>query len=102
MEVKKLSLCLLDLLCEGLGLESGFFGDELNQVQVIALNHYPHPSLTLGLLKHSDDNLIILLIQEQEVHGLQVFKDEQWLAVEPVPNAFMVNIGHTLQVHPHI
>ncbi|PRQ25881.1 putative hyoscyamine (6S)-dioxygenase [Rosa chinensis] len=44
---------LLELICEGLGLESGFFGDELTQVQVMALNHYPpcpDPSITLGLL----------------------------------------------------
>ncbi|PRQ25887.1 putative aminocyclopropanecarboxylate oxidase [Rosa chinensis] len=38
-------------------------------------------------------------IQGEEVHGLQVLKDGQWLAVEPVPNAFVVNIGHMLQVH---
>ncbi|KAI5315795.1 hypothetical protein L3X38_044971 [Prunus dulcis] len=70
VEVRKLSLCLLDLI---------------------------YPSLTLGLPKHSDVNLITLLLQEQ-VHGLQVLKDEQWLAVEPVPNAFVVNIGHMLQI----
>ncbi|KAM5563521.1 hypothetical protein ABKV19_018244 [Rosa sericea] len=65
VEARKLSLGLLELICEGLGLESGFFGDELTQVQV---------------------------------HGLQVFKDEQWLVVEPVPDSFVVNIGHTLQI----
>ncbi|XP_062021237.1 hyoscyamine 6-dioxygenase-like [Rosa rugosa] len=101
VEARKLSLGLSELICEGLGLESGFFGDELTQVQVMALNHYPpcpNPSITLGLLKHCDSNLLTLLIHEQEVHGLQVFKDEQWFVVEPVPDAFVVNIGHTLQI----
>ncbi|XP_004292202.1 PREDICTED: hyoscyamine 6-dioxygenase-like isoform X2 [Fragaria vesca subsp. vesca] len=100
VEVRKLGLCLLDLISEGLGLESGFFVGELSQVQIMATNHYPlcpDPSLTLGLPKHSDVNLITLLIQG-EVSGLQVLKDEQWLTVQPVPNAFVVNIGHILQI----
>ncbi|XP_062024809.1 protein DOWNY MILDEW RESISTANCE 6-like [Rosa rugosa] len=101
VEARKLSILLLDLIGEGLGLESGFFGDELTEVQVMGINYYPpcpDPSLTLGLPKHSDVNLITLLLQGEEVHGLQVLKDGQWLAVEPVPNAFVVNIGHTLQI----
>jgi isopenicillin N synthase-like dioxygenase len=88
----------LDLIGEGLGLESGYFWDELNQVQFMSINHYPRcldPSLTLGLPKHCDPNLITLVLQG-EVHGLQVFKDGQWLAVEPLPNAFVVNIGYML------
>ncbi|CAB4321848.1 unnamed protein product [Prunus armeniaca] len=66
----------------------------------MATNFYPpcpDPSLTSGLPKHSDVNLITLLLQEQ-VRGLQVLKDEQWFAVEPVPNAFVVNVGHMLQI----
>ncbi|XP_068319551.1 protein DMR6-LIKE OXYGENASE 2-like [Pyrus communis] len=66
----------------------------------MAANNYPpcpDPSLTLGLPKHFNINLITILLQEQ-VNGLQVLKDEQWLAVEPVPNAFVVSIGHMLQI----
>ena len=102
-ELRKLSLWLLGLICEGLGLECGYFRDEFSQVQLMAINHYPpcpDPFLTLGLPKHSDLNLITLLLQG-EVHGLQVFEDRQWLAVEPLPNAFVVNIGHMLQLHPY-
>jgi isopenicillin N synthase-like dioxygenase len=100
--VRKLSLWILDLIGEGLGLESGYFRDELSQVQFISVNHYPpcpDPSLTLGLPKHCDPNLITLVLQGK-VQGLQVLKDGQWLAVEPLPNAFVVNIGYMLQVHP--
>ena len=104
VEVRKLSLYLLDLICEGLGLEPGYFRnetDQLTEVQFLAVNYYPpcpDPSLTLGLPKHGDFNLITILLQEMD--GLQVLKDGQWLAVEPLPNAFVVNIGHALQVHP--
>lgn len=31
--------------------------------------------------------------------GQQLFKDGQWVGVEPIPHAFTVNIGHILQVH---
>ena len=101
-KVRKLSLWVLDLICEGLGLESRYLREELSQVQLMAINHYPpcpDPSLTLGLPKHSDVNLITFLLQ-RESHGLQVLKDGQWLAIEPLPNAFVVNVCHMLHVCP--
>ncbi|PSR86012.1 Protein DOWNY MILDEW RESISTANCE like [Actinidia chinensis var. chinensis] len=100
IEVRKLGLLLLDLICEGLGLEYGYFGGELSQGLLMSINHYPlcpDPSLVLGLPKHGDPYLLTLLNQGH-VAGLQFLKDEQWLAVEPLPNAFVVNINHMLQV----
>lgn len=35
VEVRKLSMCVLDLICEGLELESDFFGGELSQGQIM-------------------------------------------------------------------
>ncbi|GFZ13541.1 hypothetical protein Acr_23g0019260 [Actinidia rufa] len=100
IEVRKLGLLLLDLICEGLGLEYGYFGGELSQGLLMSINHYPlcpDPSLVLGLPKHGDPYLLTLLNQGH-VAGLQVLKNEQWLAVEPLPNAFVVNINHMLQI----
>ncbi|KAF8401868.1 hypothetical protein HHK36_012817 [Tetracentron sinense] len=100
VEMRKLGSRLLDLIGEGLGLESGYFGDELSSEELLMINNYPacpDPSLTLGLPKHSDPNLITLLLQE-DVYGLQVFKDGQWIGIEPLPNAFVVNLGHQLQI----
>ncbi|KAI9399044.1 hypothetical protein POPTR_002G040400v4 [Populus trichocarpa] len=91
VEVRKLSLLLLDLICEGLGLESRYFnGNGLSQVQLMSINHYPpssDPSLTLGLPKHTG-----------EVPGLQVLEDGKWLAVDPLPTAFVITIGYVFQV----
>lgn len=64
-------------------------------------NYYPASpdrGLSLGLPKHSDPNLLTLLLQD-DIYGLQVYKDGQWHGVKPLPNAFVVNIGHQLQVH---
>ncbi|GFZ13545.1 hypothetical protein Acr_23g0019300 [Actinidia rufa] len=66
IEVRKLGLLLLDLICEGLGLEHGYFGGELSQGLLMSINHYPmcpDPSLVLGLPKHGDPYLLTLLNQ---------------------------------------
>ncbi|KAL6208742.1 hypothetical protein ACLB2K_019687 [Fragaria x ananassa] len=52
--------------------------------------------LTLGLTKHRDPTLITILLQDTE--GLQVFKDGNWIGIEPVSSAFVVNIGYVLQI----
>ncbi|KAK7303746.1 hypothetical protein RJT34_14660 [Clitoria ternatea] len=100
VKLRELSLQIWDMICEGLGLEFGYFNDEHSSVQLLTINHYPpclDASLTLGLPKHSDVNLITLLYRG-EMHGLQIWKDEQWYLVEPIPNALVVNIGHMLQI----
>ncbi|THG20337.1 hypothetical protein TEA_009568 [Camellia sinensis var. sinensis] len=70
VEVRKLSLRILDLISEGLGLEEGYFADELSKTQ--------------GLI--------------QEEYGLQMYKDEQWVGVEPLPHAFVINIANQLEL----
>jgi len=100
-ELNKLGHGILEILCEGLGLKPGYFIGELSENPIILAHHYPpcpEPSLTLGLAKHRDPTLITLLLQDQEVYGLQLFKDDEWISVEPIPNAFVVNIGLILQI----
>ncbi|MBA0605802.1 hypothetical protein Godav_018340 [Gossypium davidsonii] len=100
IEAKKLGLRILELVSEGLGLESRFFGDKLSESEILSINHYPpcpDPSLTLGVAKHCDPNLLTLLHQG-DVSGLQVFNNGEWIGVEPLHNAFVVNIGNQLQI----
>lgn len=92
---------ILDLIGEGLELESGFFANGYNEDFFLTVNHYPpcpDPSLTLGLPKHCDPNVITLLLQD-DIPGLQVYVDNEWLIVQPCPAAFMVNIGYQMQVY---
>jgi isopenicillin N synthase-like dioxygenase len=100
VEVRKLGLRILDLICEGLGLEAGYFRGGLSHGQTMSINHYPQcpdPTLVLGLPKHGDP-FTITLLNQGDVPGLQVLKDEKWVAIEPIPNAFVVNINHMLQI----
>ncbi|OMP09751.1 Oxoglutarate/iron-dependent dioxygenase [Corchorus olitorius] len=100
VELRKLSCRILDLICDGLGLSNGFFSNDPYQCPKIMINHYPpcpEPSLTLGLSRHRDPSVITILLPGH-VLGLQVFKDGEWIGVEPLPNAFVVNIGFLLQI----
>ncbi|XP_024196861.2 flavanone 3-dioxygenase 2 [Rosa chinensis] len=83
-QVRKVALNILDSISEGLGIGYGHFSDELSQETLLSVNHYPpcpDPSLTLGITKHCDPNLITILLQG-DVHGLQVFKDGKWIGVD--------------------
>ena len=67
----------------------------------MAVNYYPpcpEPELTYGLPGHTDPNVLTILLQDLQVAGLQVLKDGKWVAVNPEPNAFVINIGDQLQV----
>lgn len=100
-EVRALILKLLSAISEALGLDSDYltriFG---RHSQVMVINYYPscpNPDLTFGLPGHSDPDAITVLMQD-DVTGLQVLKNEKWVAVEPLANAFVVNLGDQMQV----
>lgn len=99
VEVSRLNHRILDLICEGLGLEEGFFRGELSETMGMVINNYPpcpEPSLTLGLRAHCDPYTLTLI--QQQVYGLQIKKSGQWIGVEPIPNAFLIVIPYQLQV----
>lgn len=56
----------------------------------------------IGLTPHSDAVGLTLLFEINEVESLQIRKDGNWISVKPVPNAFVVNVGDILEVHPLI
>ena len=99
-EVRKFLLTMLELICEGIGIKTGYFEGELSKTQLVSVNHHtpcPDPSLTLGMPEHCDPNLISML-QQADVCGLQALKDGQWIGIEPLANAFVVIPGLQLRV----
>lgn len=104
-EVNMLAKRLLKLISMGLGLEEDYLTGDLSGGPIkMVFNYYPpcpDPSLTLGLPKHCDPNLITLLLQGT-VRGLQVIHDGQWIPVDPLPNTFTVNFGILFEVMQHI
>lgn len=103
MKVRALILRLLAAVSEALGLNSSYLDRIFRKhTQLIDIMYYPpcsKPDITLGTPRHSDVRGITVLMQgEVEVSGLQVLKNGKWIAVEPIPNAFVVNMGDQLQV----
>ena len=56
--------------------------------------HYPPNGGTIA--PHNDVGLLTILNQDQ-TGGLQVWFQEKWVDVEPIPNTFVVNVGEILQ-----
>lgn len=100
-EVRKLGFRLQELISESLGLERDYIKKVLGeQGQHMAVNYYPpcpEPELTYGLPGHTDPNALTILLQDSQVSGLQVLQNGKWFAVNPHPNAFVINIGDQLQ-----
>ncbi|KAM0893440.1 hypothetical protein ACQ4PT_025122 [Festuca glaucescens] len=92
---------LLRLLCQGMGLRTNYFDGNLGGADVIVtLNHYPacpDPSTMIGLPPHCDRNLLSLLLPST-VPGLQFSHNGEWIDVQPLHNAFIVNFGLPLEV----
>ncbi|KAK6156137.1 hypothetical protein DH2020_010385 [Rehmannia glutinosa] len=80
-------------------LQNAFGGDDVGAC--LRVNFYPkcpQPDLTLGLSSHSDPGGMTFLLPDQNVPGLQVRRDDDWITVKPAPHAFIVNIGDQIQV----
>ncbi|XP_076883037.1 jasmonate-induced oxygenase 2-like isoform X2 [Bidens hawaiensis] len=103
-EIVRLGKDLLEAFSINLGykedyLQNKFGGDDIGAC--LRVNFYPkcpQPDLTLGLSSHSDPGGITFLLPDENVSGLQVRRDDQWITVKPAHHAIIVNIGDQLQV----
>ncbi|MFT5502986.1 MAG: isopenicillin N synthase-like dioxygenase [Gammaproteobacteria bacterium] len=107
----RLSLTLLEAFCVGLELPSTFMhGDfETNHTGFLRLNYYPvkdpmqnqteqHQQVAdLGVHHHTDAGALTVLLQD-DIGGLQVYRDGFWHNVPPVENALVINTGDMMQV----
>lgn len=102
-EMRKLCANLLKYMAMSLGLKGDVFQEMFGlAVQAVRMNYYPpcpRPDLVLGLSPHSDGSAITVLQQGKGgTVGLQIFKDDKWMPVLPLPNALVINVGDTLEV----
>ena len=106
-----LSLNLLKAFCLGLNLPSEQLHADFvdHHTGFVRLNYYPvrdpltdskvdHQShADLGVHHHTDAGALTVLMQE-EVGGLQVYRDGYWHDIPPVPGAMVINTGDMMQV----
>lgn len=103
VEILRTTNKLLELLSEGLGLDgkvlnSSLGGDEIEfEMKINMYPPCPQPQLALGVEPHTDMSALTLLVPN-DVPGLQVWKDGNWVAVNYLPNALFVHVGDQLEV----
>ncbi|KAF5467915.1 hypothetical protein F2P56_012119 [Juglans regia] len=105
-ELKKLGVKVMEVMDENLGLPKGsikkaFDGEEGSAFFGTKVSHYPpcpNPELVNGLRAHTDAGGVILLFQDDKVGGLQILKDGEWIDVQPLPNAIVINTGDQIEV----
>ena len=107
----RLSLHLLEAFCVGLDLPADFMQRDFagNHTGFVRLNYYPvadplagaaiehQPQADLGIHHHTDAGALTVLLQD-DVSGLQVYRDGFWQDIPPVPGAFVINTGDMMQV----
>ncbi|KAI3693056.1 hypothetical protein L6452_32884 [Arctium lappa] len=100
-QVLKLGGVLFRLISEALKLNPNHLGDLDCDKGLVFVGHYypacPQPDLTMGATKHTDDGFITVLLQD-DIGGLQIVHNQQWIDVPPTPGALVVNIGDLLQM----
>ncbi|PKU65234.1 probable 2-oxoglutarate-dependent dioxygenase At5g05600 [Dendrobium catenatum] len=100
------NLCetVMKVLSMSLGFDVGFLKEKFGGEEIGAcmrVNYYPtcpQPELTLGLSAHSDPGGLTVLLADDRVPGLQVRKGNDWVTVNPIPGALIINVGDQIQV----
>lgn len=101
-ELESLAIKIIELMANALAIDP----KEMTEVfkvgtQTIRVNYYPpcpQPERVIGLKSHSDSGGLTILLQVNDIEGLQIRKDGLWIPVQPLPNAFIINIGDMLEV----
>ncbi|CAM8879365.1 unnamed protein product [Rhodiola kirilowii] len=101
IELRKVFTQLVDMICEGLGIDAGHWSDLLKERQKLAMNYYPtcpDPSLVLGMPPHDDTNPLTILVEQSVYPGYQILRNGKWVSLIPPPNSLIVNFGYSWEV----
>ncbi|KAI3931554.1 hypothetical protein MKW92_011156 [Papaver armeniacum] len=99
-KLSKLTLTLIEMMGKTLQIDTmaELFEDGR---QTMRINYYPpcpQPKQVIGLTPHSDGGGLTIVLQLNQVDGLQIRKEKIWIPIKPLPNAFVVNIGNILEI----
>ncbi|KAG8052264.1 hypothetical protein GUJ93_ZPchr0001g30661 [Zizania palustris] len=101
-ETAKVARCLLKFLAIDMGVDPESLLEKFRgEPQSMRANYYPpcrQAGKVLGLSPHCDATGLTLVLQVNNVQGLQIRKEGQWLAVDALDGALVVNVGDILEV----
>ncbi|XP_065877307.1 oxoglutarate-dependent flavonoid 7-O-demethylase 1-like [Euphorbia lathyris] len=101
-ELGNLAKRILEQMGKALGIDSNDIKENYEQgFQSMRMNYYPpcpQPDQVIGLNPHSDAGGLTILLHVNEIEGLQIKKDGNWIPVKPLPHAFVINIGDSLEI----
>ncbi|VVA95762.1 unnamed protein product [Arabis nemorensis] len=101
-EVKNIAKILFAKMANVLEIKREEMEDLFDDVwQSIKINYYPpcpQPDQVIGLTPHSDAAGLTILLQVNQVEGLQIKKDGKWVVVKPLLHALVVNVGEILEI----
>ncbi|TVU31731.1 hypothetical protein EJB05_23429, partial [Eragrostis curvula] len=101
-EAAKVVSCLLRFLAMDMEVEPESLQDIFRgQPQSLRMTYYPpcrQADKVVGLSPHTDGTGLTLLLQVNDVQGLQIRKDGKWIAVNALNGAFIVNCGDILEI----
>ncbi|XWS12438.1 hypothetical protein CRYUN_Cryun37aG0088800 [Craigia yunnanensis] len=99
-ELRNVASKILAFQAKALGMEAEDMRIFEGGWHALRMNYYPpclQPELAIGLSPHSDVVGITILLQINEMEGLQIRKDGAWVPIKPLPDAFVVNIGDIME-----
>lgn len=92
---------MTEILAENLDVSSTYFQENcLPETNYLRMNRYPpcpFYSEVFGILPHTDSCFVNVLIQDQ-IGGLQLRVNGEWISVKPHPEALLINLGDLFQV----
>ncbi|CAN6294301.1 unnamed protein product [Urochloa humidicola] len=101
-EATKLVSCLLRFVAMDMGVEPESLLERFRGLpQSIRMTYYPpckQADKVVGLSPHTDGTGLTLLLQANDVQGLQIRKDGKWVAINALDGAFIVNVGDILEI----
>ncbi|KAK1304425.1 S-norcoclaurine synthase 1 [Acorus calamus] len=100
IEIQKVADKLISAMAKNLGVNVETLIEKVVG-QKVRMNYYPaclNSDKVLGLSPHSDNVTLTILLQINEVQGLQIKKDGNWVPVAPLPDSFIINVGDVLEI----
>ncbi|KAF5482258.1 hypothetical protein F2P56_002843 [Juglans regia] len=102
-KIKGITNIILKAMAKSLNLEENSFLSQCGDRPIIQarFNFYPpcpRPDTVLGVKAHADGSSITVLLQDEEVEGLQILEDGKWIKVPVIPHALVVNLGEQMQI----